>query len=101
MSETVKKIGAIGCILIFALSVFIGWYGDTQSIRYEAPAASVSVLPEEKQYVSGYAIDGNSYVPNQDDPQLGFLLAPRPLQTVIVRFAQPLHTLTLLQVFYA
>ena len=67
----------------------------------ELPTNKENLFLEGESYVSGYDYTNATYIPNNDDPQIGFELPGINSSVIIVEFGEPLSEDTLIEVYYA
>ena len=52
-------------------------------------------------YLSGYDYSDSIYIPNNNDPQIGFYFSGRDIKTIFIEFERPLRQDVAIQVYYA
>lgn len=80
-------------LCILALSVLFElftWAALPLNTCLTLPVYQEDLYPGAEHYVSGYKVNGSEYVPDNDDPQLGFPLTGRRLQSIILEFEAPI-----------
>lgn len=87
---------ALGLVL---LSEAILWLNNGKgTASFEDTAALRSITPT---YYKNYQIDGSRFMPENNDPQIGCYLEPCEVESILIRFTEPLDVETGIQVFYA
>lgn len=91
-------VSAIAAVLIEALA----WLVTPADIpAIEIPKSAENLYLSEEYYVHGYNYADSVYSPNNNDPQIGFLLSGRDIKTVFIVFKKPLPCDIAVQVYYA
>lgn len=93
--ETILLFTLVISLFVEILAVAISWSLKSTSTE------SLTLNPDVQHYTSGYQIEGTTYTPVNDDPQLGFTFTDREIQTILIEFSQPLEQDIGIQVYYA
>ena len=98
MSPKTKKIAVLFVLFLFETLVWFYFWDINYSL--DENAAKQSVYSQDMVNVSGYDVDGNSFVANNIDPQMYITFESQTVSSVIVELEQPLETDAKIQVFY-
>lgn len=89
----------------FLISVLLGivmWRVTPPHLLETAlPENTATLYPGGESYISGYDVTDSTFVPNNEDPQIGFLLSGQDIQTIVICFQEPLAEKTNIGVYYA
>lgn len=61
----------------------------------------VCFTEENISYVNGYDIDNNIYIPNNNDPQIGFTNLNSQVASILINLSEPVSEDTFIQIYYA
>lgn len=98
-----RRIVWLAVLLCLVLVEAAVWYASLDVIGYELSesAAVESVYPGGLKNVEGYSVDGDSYTPENADPQLLFSTLGKETSALAVDFAEPLEAGTFIEFYYA
>lgn len=74
---------------------------DVDHYSISADADGKSIYPSSVLYVSGYDVQDDDFVANNDDPQICFFVETEKISCLIVDLSEPLSKDTQIQVYYA
>lgn len=98
------KKSKVSAILLF--TILLTWGVIYLSIPAVSEIATLpsdvqNLYPSAEYYINGYDYSGNTYIPNSNDPQIGFAISNQQVRTIIVQFARPLEENIQTEVYYA
>lgn len=79
----------------------LAWLITPANITTVVPQDLENLYSTEEYYISGYDYSDSVYIPNNDDPQIGFCFSGRDMKTVFVEFEKPLGQDIAIQVYFA
>lgn len=104
-SDKNKRIAVIRtavCVLAIALLLeLFSWAVRPPVERADHSEQFEELYPAVEHYTSGYDLHGTTYVPVNDDPQLGFALPGRKIQSIVLEFEAPLDAPVSGAIYYA
>jgi len=89
--------------ILAILIEFIAWFAVPPSIAdsFIMPDDAENLYPVVEPYIIGYDWSGTTYVANNNDPQLGFLIPEREIKTILIEFEKSLSRDTAIQVYFS
>lgn len=104
MKTKIKKtwILVLAALMISIVTEGIIWFSEPKVLDLASlEAHAENLYPEVANYTNGYDIFDATYVPNNEDPQIGFLMPEREIQSLVVEFQEPLKESVFISVYYA
>lgn len=80
----------------------IAWLAAPEHVEsIRLPDDARAIYSEDQFYTSGYDVSGDSFVPIDEDPQLGFVFPEEKVGFVVAEFLEPIKTDTTVEVYFA